>query len=150
MRTFDAAAEHARIRARQAAPKPPSKRGSPERDFQRTAIQWLRLVLPPGSMVAASVNEQRGSGRTDEERMRYGAARKRSGVVSGWPDLTAVVANGPVVFIELKAPKGTLSASQIDVHARLRSAGHIVIVAKSLDDLRAGLRAAGVATRETV
>jgi hypothetical protein len=149
MRTFDAAAEHARIRARQAAPKPPSKRGSPERDFQRTALKWLRAVLPPGSMVAASVNEQRGSG-TDEERMRYGAARKRSGVVSGWPDLTAVVANGPVVFIELKAPKGRLSASQIDVHARLRSAGHIVIVAKTIDDLRAGLRAAGVAMREAV
>lgn len=56
------------------APPLRKRRATPERDVQRTIVRWLRQVIP-GAIVAAVPNEQRGSGRTSEQRMRFGAAR---------------------------------------------------------------------------
>ncbi len=128
---------------------PPKPRGTPERDFQRVAIRWLRTVLPAGSLAAIVVNEQRGAGTTARQRQRFGMARKASGVVTGFPDIVVAVSWGPVLFVELKTPKGIISEAQQRVHAQLRAVGHTVIIADSIESLRHGLLKAGIATRET-
>lgn len=127
---------------------PRKRRGSPERSAQRSVVSFLRTVLPPGSIVAAVVNEQRGAGRTAEQRARFGAARRASGVVSGFPDLICLLPAGRTVLIEMKAPRtGRLSDAQRELHARIAALGHPVAVATSIDTALAALRAAGVPLR---
>lgn len=112
-------------------------------------IKWMRLVLPPGSIVAAIVNEQRAASQDAGARMRFGAARKASGVVTGFYDATAVLPAGRVIWFEFKRPDGGIvSDAQSDVHARTRALGHTVIIATSIETCRFGLLAAGVALRE--
>jgi len=50
-------------------------------------------------------------------------------MAAGWPDLVAMhPTRGTTLFIELKAQRGVLSASQRHVHDLLRQAGHRVYV----------------------
>lgn len=127
--------------------KPRAKQGHPERDVQRTLIAYMRQVIP-GCIVAAVTNEERGRGKTEIERARFGAARKVSGVLTGQPDLIAYLSGGRTLLIEVKAPGRTLSDAQAELHQRLRALGHQVITAASVEQLRAGLLAAGISTRE--
>lgn len=126
----------------------PKRRGTPERDFQRWAIKYMRQILPPGSIVAAIVNEQRGAGKTDAQRMRYGQARKASGVVSGFFDAAALLPMGMTLWIEFKSPTGVISEAQGRIHDQARMLGHKVVIANSPETLRWGLNAAGIQTRE--
>ena len=123
-------------------------RSAPERTVQRSLLDWLRRVLPQGSIVAAVVNEQAGSSSDPMARARFGMARKASGVVSGWPDLVACIPGGRSFYVEVKAPGGVVSESQQDVHAKLRALDHTVIVADSIESCRGGLAIAGIALRE--
>jgi hypothetical protein len=112
-----------------AAPKP-AKRRHPERDLQRAIVNLAKMF--PSIMVASVTNEQRGDGDANQ-RARYGAARKKSGVVSGYPD---IIATGPGVRVEwweLKALNGRISTDQFLVHARLYEQGHAVYVIRDLD-----------------
>ena len=108
----------------------PVKRGHPERDLQRAIVKLARHY--PSIMVASIVNEQRGDGDANQ-RARFGAARKASGVVSGYPDFVVTASGGRVEWWELKAPKGSLSEAQRLVHARLFEQGHAVFVIRDLD-----------------
>jgi hypothetical protein len=119
----------------------PAKRGHPERDLQVRVVKWLRMH---GCLVSATINEQRAASDDPNQRARYGNARKRIGAETGFPDLTVLTPFGQVALVELKAAKGRLSQAQIDVHAWLHSHGHVVIVARSIEELAAGLAAAGV------
>ncbi|GGG51527.1 hypothetical protein GCM10010964_43420 [Caldovatus sediminis] len=127
----------------------PPKRGHPERDVQRSVIRFLRLALPPGSIVAAINTERRGMGRTAEQRARFGAALKASGMLPGFFDAVALLPSGRAVWFEFKAPKGRLSPTQRDMHDRTRALGHTVIVCDSIETAEAALLAAGVPTRRT-
>lgn len=127
--------------------RPRKQRATPERDFQRAAVRWLRTVLP-GAIVAAVPNEQRGAGRTYEQRMRFGAARKASGVLSGFPDVTVWPVGQEPFLVECKAPGGVVSDSQREMHLRLRTAGYVVVVADALESLRHELLQAGICTIE--
>lgn len=120
-----------------------------ERAAAVAVLRWARLVLPVGSLVAAIRNEEQP--RTDDprSRARFHAARKAAGVLVGMPDMVALLPAGRAVFIEMKAEEGgVLSLAQQGVHQRLRSLGHQVIVATSIETARGGLRAAGVPLRE--
>lgn len=117
------------------------RRANPERDLQRAIIKLIHRGYPR-VIVWAAPNEQRGDGATDEERMRFGAARKASGVLTGAPDLT-LVGPGWVEFWELKSPKGRLSPGQHAVHLRLAENGARVFVIRSLDEAAARLRVWG-------
>jgi hypothetical protein len=120
----------------------PKKRGHPERALQIAVVKWLRQL---GCLVSATINEQRAASDDPNERARYGNARKRIGAVGGFPDLTILTPLGQVAFAELKAPgAGTVSAAQ-QTHAWLHSHGFVVIVARSIEEVAAGLQAAGVA-----
>jgi hypothetical protein len=108
----------------------PAKRAHPERDLQRAIVKLAKLY--PLIMVAAVTNDQRGDGDANQ-RARYGAARKLSGVVSGYPDIVATGPSGSVEWWELKGPQGRLSQDQNLVHARLYEQGHTVYVIRDLD-----------------
>lgn len=125
------------------------KHGSPERAVQRTLVRWLRLVLPPGAIVAAIANEEKARSASAASRGRFGAARRASGVVTGVPDLFAALPGGKVVWVEVKAPaNGVLSDAQDGLHNRLRTLGHQVIVATSVETARGSLQALGIPLRE--
>lgn len=129
------------IAAKERAARP--KRGNPERVAQISVKTWLHLVFP-GCIVAASVNEAPSNSVNPFERARFYGARKRAGVVSGFPDLTVLLDGGRVFFIEMKSATGRLSENQRLVHQKLRSLGHVVIVARDIETASAALRAEGL------
>ncbi|MDP9903171.1 VRR-NUC domain-containing protein [Arthrobacter bambusae] len=79
-----------------------------------------------------------------EERLRLGVNRagglclKFTSSINGVPD-RIVVHRGRVVFVELKAPRGRLSALQRFRHAELQAAGANVITLSSKDKVDAFL-----------
>jgi hypothetical protein len=124
------------------------RRGAPEREAQNAVVAYLRRVLPASeAMIYANTNEEQGRGRTAAERARFGAARKRSGVLPGVPDIT-ILTRGRVVYFEMKSRTGRLSPAQSDFFARARDLGHCAFIVRSIDDAREALRIAGVRTRE--
>lgn len=126
-----------------------SNLGTLERAVQRACIKWMRHVLPAGSIVAAIVNEQRGASDDPTSRMRYGMARKASGVVSGFFDAVAVLPAGRTVWWEFKRPEGgVLSDDQRMIHEQARALGHVVLIATSIETARLGLQANGIPLRE--
>jgi hypothetical protein len=67
----------------------------------------------------------------------------RASVDEGWPDVSGVrkvIVGGQYIgqalFVETKTARGRLRPSQIACHAALRAAGAVVVVPRSLDDLR--------------
>jgi hypothetical protein len=119
----------------------PKKRGNPERDLQRGVVKMARLAFPQ-IVLAAVPNEQAGASSDPNARARFGAARKASGVLTGFPDLVACLPGGRILFLELKSEMGTTSAAQNLMHARLEALGHQVKVIRSLEQAAGALRAA--------
>lgn len=71
--------------------------------------------------------------------VRHNSGRARNNIKLspvGFPDLQAILADGRIVFIEVKTPTGELRASQQIMIDILKKRGQTVIVARSLDDLR--------------
>ncbi len=125
------------------------KNVQPEIVVQTAVVQYLRAVLPVGSIVAATNTEQRGKGRTAIERMRYGAARKKSGTLPGWFDIVCLLPSGKTLLIECKAGKNNLSDDQINVRDAATALLHRCGVVWSVDDTRELLQYHGISTRET-
>ena len=65
-----------------------------------------------------------------------GMVLKGMGVKAGFPDI-AIFYEGRAFLLELKAPKGALSAVQKEAHPALKAAGCLVEVIRSLDEFRA-------------
>lgn len=55
--------------------------------------------------------------------------------VSGLPDRMAILPGGRVVFVELKAPNGTVKVHQTVVHSRLASLGCPVVVLATIEEV---------------
>jgi hypothetical protein len=72
-----------------------------------------------------------------------GARLKRMGTKRGWPDYL-VIANGKMISLELKAPKGKVSDEQREFSVTFSGLGGFYHVCRSLDDVEAALIAAGV------
>lgn len=134
----------AAVAARDARPK--EKRQNPEREAQRAVKKWLETQFP-GCIVAAVENERKADSADPNSRARFAAARRKSGVVTGFPDLTVWLPNGRVVLIEMKSKTGRLSEDQKVVHGHLRSLGHIVMVARCVETARLGFVQAGLLPR---
>lgn len=117
------------------------KRANPERDLQRGVVKMVKLCFPQ-VVLAAVPNEQAGASSDPDARARFGAARKASGVLTGFPDLIACLPGGRILFLELKAERGTISTAQLLMHARLAEIGHRVVVVRSLDQAAEALREA--------
>jgi hypothetical protein len=138
-------AEQAAKKAAGRGPKLPStpKRQHPERDLQKQIVGYINRFVQ-NVVVAAVTNEERGRGDA-EQRARFGAMRRASGVLSGFPDLTVWLPNGRVLLWECKSDKGRVSVAQHLVHSRLDALGHPVEIIRSLEDAMAALVRAGVA-----
>lgn len=123
------------------------KNDSPERTVQVTLKRWLERVMP-GVVVAAVKNEAAGSGATLRQRQRFTLKRRAEGVRKGFPDLVVDTLDQGVFYIEVKAPGGSISEAQNDLHSTLRAHGRTVIVADAIESLRLGMLQAGLRTIE--
>jgi LmbE family N-acetylglucosaminyl deacetylase len=129
-----------RKKPREPKDAPAKKRQHPERDLQRAVVTLARRAFPQ-VVLASYPAEQRGTGDADQ-RARFGAARKASGVLTGHPDIIVYLPGGRVLLWELKAEKGRTSAAQDLMHARLSAIGHGVEVIRSVDAAAEALRRA--------
>lgn len=119
-----------------------AQRAAPEARLQHAVMQYLALALPPDAIAHHSPGEgMRG--------LRAQRDLKRSGFKSGWPDVE-IVYRGRVYFIELKAPKGTLSAAQRAMLARLNYCGAPAMVARSVEEAAEALLSWDVPLRARV
>lgn len=107
-----------------------------EAEFHKSVLQYLHYVLPSDIVVQHTMNEGKRA-------LRSLGKLKANGLVPGWPDLT-LIANGRAYFLELKAPKGYLSAVQKNCHARLLRAGSPVATVRNLDELSNALKEWGI------
>ena len=106
--------------------KPRAKPVAKEAPLQRATVNFLRKHLPPGSLVWAMTNHSRSQNQT--------FALIAMGMLPGMPDLGVLIpfqrGAGPgIYFIEMKAPKGSVSATQERVHGLLQDMG-IPVLAK--------------------
>ena len=120
----------------------PAPRKRDEDRLHRSAVEFMRWALPDDAVFYHVPN---GGLRSRKVAQRLSGL----GVVAGVPDL-AVVHKGHAIFIELKAGRGTLSAAQRTMVRKLIYCGADVICARTLPDVEAALRDAGVPLRGSV
>lgn len=108
-------------------------------------VELLRLVLPRGSIVHHSRNEERGGGAEAHKRQAIAVGM---GVHPGFSDLI-VLSGGRVLFLEVKAPRGSLSEAQDAFRDDVVAQGHAWALVRSADDTLAALAANGFRTRLT-
>ena len=116
-----------------------------EAALQIGIVRWLQDVLPDAAIVHHSPNE-------GIRKPHYGMKLKSLGLCAGWPDLEIFVPEAEfiypdqanAIFLEVKTPKGVLSASQRACHSRLLACGVHLSIVRSIDDCKAFL--AGLVT----
>lgn len=103
-----------------------------ESDIQASIVEFcvVRKVF-----CFAVVNELAGGGRSAAVRM---ARAKRMGLVAGVSDLIIVLPER-LIFMEVKTPKGRLSASQKAFRDAMEALGFEYTVARSVDDAEASI-----------
>lgn len=118
------------------------RRATPEADIQRDIVSLVRGVMP-GAILHHSANEIRAGGE---------AARKRQGIQvgmgvhPGFADLI-LIAQGRVMFIEVKSRTGALSGPQERFRDDVQAQGFAWALVRSADDALAAIEAAGFTTR---
>ena len=106
----------------------------PEQRFQQSVAAYLDRVLPPGVFWTAVGHGGGGHGR--------GAILNSMGLRPGCPDLF-VLYQGRFLSIELKSPKGRVSAAQERCAHLLINSGGYWTEARTLDDVERILVAFG-------
>ena len=112
------------------------KRKTPEATLQCNMVQYLKLVLPMGSIVHHSPNE-------GKHKPWYRSHQIKMGMLPGFPDLQIIVipnfwkdaTKWSPIFVEVKAPHGRLSSKQKKVLEDLHIAGCYTFTCRSIDDL---------------
>lgn len=113
---------------------------------QIAIIEWLQAVLPHKEIVHIPNTPRSRS---------HGARLKRLGLRTGAADLLVFLPNR-VVAIEVKRPAvkaikqraGSPSDAQIEFGGQMNALGHGFMVAYGVDDVKRGLAALGIETRE--
>lgn len=128
------------------------KRAQPELALHKAVAIYLNVALPP-EVFWTSI-EHSGTGAY------HGQKLKAKGVKSGVPDILIswegeyrinfFRCETETGWIELKAPKGTLSDEQKQVRERLENLGHHYVVCKSVSDVARALEDWGVPLRAKV
>ena len=111
----------------------------PEQDIQRAVVQHFHARAEPRVYFFHPAN---GGKRSAVE----GAIFKSLGVRAGVPDLIILKA-GQMYCLELKAPKGRLTPSQVITLDRLKHCGATVATAASLDEALFTLECWGILKR---
>lgn len=103
--------------------------GTPEAAFQRQVVALLRAYLPDEVWWTASLSgvslSAAAAGRAKAAGMRKGA-----------PDLSFVLPDGATVYVELKAPSGTLTPEQKALGETL---GDAFVVCRSWPEVKAAM-----------
>ena len=117
----------------------------PEHKVQVQIIKWLRDTMPK-CIIQHCRNEH---GKAGVAGMRAAQRQKAAGVMSGFPDLICLpdASVGPF-FLEVKAPRGSATSVQKQVHKMLRDQGYPVAVVKSIEDVRDFLTTEGIKFNE--
>jgi len=114
------------------------KREHPEADFQRQLVKWLKMILPLGSIVHASPNEEKSA--------KQAAINVGMGVFAGWADIT--ILTGPfLIFLECKSKDGRQSADQKKFQRLVTAMGRPYEVVRTLDEALGALRKHAIPTR---
>jgi hypothetical protein len=113
-----------------------AKRAAPEQALQRAIVQWMTLCLPP-QVFWTAINPVPAKSKA------AAGISKALGMRAGVPDIL-VIYQGKAVLFELKAAKGYQSDTQRDVANQLNLAGSAVRVARSIEDVVAGLNEFGI------
>jgi len=117
------------------------KAGTPERDFQMVAVEYLEMQFRDRIVVAAVVNEAPPKSKNPGSRARFFESRRKAGVKQGFPDLV-VFMQFPICFLfEAKSKVGAVRDEQQAMHDKLRALGWEVHVVRTLEDIQAALRA---------
>lgn len=95
-------------------------------------INELRYRLKPDIIVIAIPNG-------DLRHPRVGRRLKAEGVLPGSPDLVFARPHGKTFWMEMKAPNGKISDSQVGMHFRLRKNNHDIVTCKSVEEALAEL-----------
>ena len=104
-------------------------RHSIEDQIQKACVTWLHVQERLGHLCFFAVpNGGKLSAAT-------GALLKATGTRAGVPDITILFPSAKALFVELKAPKGTLQPSQKEWRDKLQAYGFAWGEARSLDDL---------------
>jgi hypothetical protein len=114
--------------------------GNAEARIQAAIVEWIRLAAP--SVLVFSVPNGGLRSKAEAARMRW------TGLLAGAPDLTVIASNGRAHFLEVKAPGGSLSRDQRDVHGALTALGTPPAIVRSINDVRRAFAAWGIETRE--
>ena len=94
---------------------------------QETIAEFLDLALPAEAFWS-SIDMGPASSK------KVGGLRKKRGLKAGLPDMI-IVFSGITLWLELKAPGGTLSAAQRKVRFALLANDHHWALARSIDDV---------------
>ena len=119
------------------------KRAKPEADIQRTIVSALRFVLPSGAIVHHAANEVTQAGVAGARRQ---AILVGMGVTPGFADLI-VLAQGKVLFLEVKSATGSLSPAQEAFRDAVQVQGFPWALVRSIEDALGALSEAGMVTR---
>lgn len=106
-----------------------AKRKHPEADLQCAVVEYLSMHERMNRLRFHAIPN--GGSRNVREAMNL----KRQGVKPGVPDVCIMLAYGPAIWIELKAPKGKPTAQQLDFIAWANTHGHPAWVVRSVDEL---------------
>jgi hypothetical protein len=99
---------------------------APENPLRSACVEYLRLKGYIAAVTDAALSVCSNCGKVSSQQ-----------VDSGWPDITACAPGaGRLVAVETKTVRGRLRPAQTAVLERLKAAGAIVCVPRSLDDLR--------------
>jgi hypothetical protein len=119
------------------------RRGTPEADLQRAVVAALRVALPRAAIVHHCANEVTEPGPRGAKRQ---AILVGMGVHPGFADLM-VLAEGRVLFLELKSPKGRLRPAQEAFREAVTAQGFGWALVRSLDEALGALADHGFTTR---
>ena len=108
------------------------KRKTPERSLQKRIATMLTWMLPQSVPWTAIAHGVFIPGDRDQA-ARIGANLKAQGLHRGWPDIHFIW-KSKACYIELKAGSA-LSKAQKDVHPQIVSAGGVVRVCRSEEDV---------------
>lgn len=113
-----------------------------EDDLQKSVFAYLARALPDEGTAYAIPNG-------GKRHAREAARMKGLGVVAGMPDI-GICYRGRAMFVELKAPRGVVSAAQRETIRKLTYCGAPVMLCRSVEDVEAALREACVPLRASV
>jgi VRR-NUC domain len=119
-----------------------ARRRHDEDDLQRAIMRYLDEALGADGVAYAIPNG-------GKRHAREAARMKGLGVRAGVPDI-GICYRGRALYVELKAPRGVLSAAQKEMQRRLNYAGGEVMLCRSIEDCERALRECGVHLRASV